>query len=146
MPGHTNAALACYPELTCGGVAPELYTGIEVGISTLCTSKEVVYEFVDDVIRELAALTPGDYFHIGGDESLVTPLEAYIYFVDRVQEIADRYGRKVIGWDEISHASRIPTSLVQYSGHVDNAVRAIGQGADVISAPAREGYRDQIYD
>lgn len=146
MPGHTNAALASYPELTCDGEAPDLYTGIEVGISTLCTSREVVYEFVDDVIRELAAITPGEYFHIGGDESLVTPLEDYIYFIDRVQEIADKHGKKVVGWDEISHATLIPNSLVQYWANVDNAVRAIDQGAQVIMAPARKAYMDMQYD
>src|SRR5687767_2076724 len=59
MPGHTNAALASYPELNCNGKAPELYTGIKVGFSTLCVDKEITYKFVDDVIRELAEITPG---------------------------------------------------------------------------------------
>jgi len=146
MPGHTNAALASYPELTCDGTAPELYTGIEVGISTLCTTKEIVYEFVDDVIRELAAITPGEYFHIGGDESLMTPLEEYIPFIDRVQKIADSHGKKVIGWDEISQATLIPQALVQYWADAENAIRAIDQGARVIMAPARKAYMDMQYD
>lgn len=146
MPGHTNAALASYPELTCDGVAPDLYTGIEVGFSTLCTTKENVYKFVDDVVRELAAITPGDYFHIGGDESLITPLEEYISFIDRVQKIVESHGKKVIGWDEISHASLIPHSLVQYWADVENAQRAIAQGAKVIMAPARKAYMDMQYD
>ncbi len=59
MPGHTNAALASYAELNCDGKATELYTGTEVGFSTLCTDKEITYEFIDDVIGELASLTPG---------------------------------------------------------------------------------------
>ena len=69
MPGHTNAALASYAELNCDGQAPPLYTGIEVGFSSLCVDKEITYEFVDDVVRELAALTPGRYLHLGGDEA-----------------------------------------------------------------------------
>ena len=36
MPGHIRAALASYPELNCDGVAPSLYTGTSVGISSLC--------------------------------------------------------------------------------------------------------------
>ena len=40
MPGHTNAALASYAELNCDGVAPPLYTGIEVGFSSLCVGKD----------------------------------------------------------------------------------------------------------
>ncbi len=65
MPGHTNAALASYAELNCDGVAPPRYTGTSVGFSSLCVSKDVTYTFVDDVVRELAALTPGRYLHIG---------------------------------------------------------------------------------
>ena len=59
MPGHTNAALASYAELNCDGVAPALYTGIEVGFSALCVDKEITYTFIDDVVREIAAITPG---------------------------------------------------------------------------------------
>jgi len=75
MPGHTNAALASYAELNCSGKATELYTGIEVGFSSLCTKLEITYKFIDDVVRELSALTPGPYFHIGGDESHSTKRE-----------------------------------------------------------------------
>lgn len=72
LPGHTNAALASYPELNCDGIAPKLYTGIEVGFSSLCIEKEITYKFIDDVIKELAAITPGQYIHIGGDEAKST--------------------------------------------------------------------------
>ncbi|RYG38843.1 MAG: beta-N-acetylhexosaminidase, partial [Chitinophagaceae bacterium] len=77
MPGHTNAALASYPELNCNekDKSPKLYTGTEVGFSTLCTKNEKVYQFVQDVLGELAAITPGPYLHIGGDESHVTKKE-----------------------------------------------------------------------
>ena len=68
MPSHCNAALAAYPELTCDGVAPPLYTGIEVGFSNFCFEKDITFKFLDDVIRELAAMTPGPYIHIAGDE------------------------------------------------------------------------------
>ena len=69
MPGHVNAALACYAELNCDGVAPPPYTGTDVGFSSLCISKDITYTFIDDVVRELAAITPGPYLHIGGDEA-----------------------------------------------------------------------------
>ena len=72
MPGHTNAALASYAELNCDGQATKVYTGMKVGFSSLCVDKEITYQFVDDVIKEMAALTPGDYIHIGGDESHAT--------------------------------------------------------------------------
>ena len=68
MPGHTHAALASYPELNAKGSDTTLYTGTDVGFSSLATNKEITYKFVGDVVRELSALTPGPWFHIGGDE------------------------------------------------------------------------------
>lgn len=146
MPGHTNAALASYPELNCSGEAPELYTGTEVGFSTLCTDKEITYQFVDDVVREISALTPGPYFHIGGDESHVTPLEDYIPFINRVQEIVRSHGKQVIGWDEIAHAGLSPNTVVQWWADAENARMAIEQGAKVLMSPATKTYLDMQYD
>jgi len=65
-PGHVNAALASYAELNCDGKAPPLYTGTDVGFSSLCIAKPVTYRFLDDVLGRLAALIPGPYLHIGG--------------------------------------------------------------------------------
>ena len=146
MPGHTNAALASYAELNCDGKARELYTGIEVGFSTLCTSKEITYQFVDDVIRELAAITPAPYFHIGGDESHVTPMEDYIPFVNRVQEIVVKHGKKVIGWDEIANATPVEGATVQFWDNVKNTSMALEKGAKVIISPASKAYLDMQYD
>jgi hexosaminidase len=57
MPSHINAALASYLDLNCDGNAPPLYTGIEVGFSSFCV--DITYKFIDDVVREIAAMTPG---------------------------------------------------------------------------------------
>jgi hexosaminidase len=146
MPGHTNAALASYPELNCDGVGRELYTGTQVGFSTLCTSKEITYKFVDDVVREIAALTPGKWFHIGGDESHVTKIDDYIQFINRVQDIVLSHGKKVIGWDEIALSELRPGSVAQHWADVENAQKAIGQGAKILMSPARKAYLDMKYD
>ena len=69
MPGHTNAALASYPELTCDAVAPPLYTGTEVGFSFLCVENSETYAFVEDVVDTISEATPGEYFHLGCDEA-----------------------------------------------------------------------------
>lgn len=105
MPGHTNAALASYADLNCDGVAPPLYTGTDVGFSSLCVGKDRTYDFVDDVIRELAALTPGRYLHIGGDEAHSTSHEDYVTFMDRVQPIVAKYGKTVMGWHQLTGAT-----------------------------------------
>jgi hexosaminidase len=79
MPGHTTAALASYAELNCDGVAPPLFirTGNAIGFSSLCTDREITYRFVDDVLREVAELTPGEYLHIGTDETHATRRRAF---------------------------------------------------------------------
>jgi hexosaminidase len=146
MPGHTNAALASYPELNCDDKARELYSGIEVGFSTLCTSKEITYKFVDDVIRELAALTPGPYIHVGGDESHVTPMKDYIPFINRVQDIVQSHGKRMIGWDEVTNARLAPTSVAQYWAKAEYARSAADQKAKVIISPATKAYLDMQYD
>jgi hexosaminidase len=146
MPGHTNAALASYAELNCDGKARELYTGIEVGFSTLCTSKEITYQFVDDVVREIAAITPGQYFHIGGDESHVTAPDDYIYFINRVQDIVVKHGKKVIGWDEIANATLVEGATVQFWADVKNTTMGVEKGAKVIMSPAKKAYLDMQYD
>lgn len=148
MPGHTNAALASYPELNRDGKAPELYTGIKVGFSTLDTRKEVVYQFVDDVVRELSAITPGPYFHIGGDESHVTEKADYIYFVNRVQAIVKSHGKFTIGWDEIANATLTDNSVIQYWAEKKdkNALLAVSQGSKIIMSPSTRAYLDMKYD
>ena len=146
MPGHTNAALASYAELNENGKATELYTGTDVGFSTLATKKEVTYKFIDDVVRELAALTPGEYLHIGGDESHATKIEDYIPFMNRVQDIVSAHGKKVLAWDEIALATLKPNTVVQYWAKAENAIKGVAQGAKVLMAPAQNAYLDMQYD
>ncbi|HPF50071.1 MAG TPA: beta-N-acetylhexosaminidase [Draconibacterium sp.] len=146
MPGHTNAALASYAELNCNGKATELYTGTKVGFSTLCTDKEITYQFIDDVVREISEITPGPYFHIGGDESHSTPLEDYIPFVDKVQQIVLKHGKKVIGWDEIANATPVENATVQFWADVENTTMGVEKGAQVLMSPAARAYLDMQYD
>ncbi len=146
MPGHTNAALASYPELNCNGKATDLYTGTKVGFSTFCTDKEVTYQFINDVVGEIAELTPGPYFHIGGDESHSTNHDDYIYFVNRVQDIVVSHGKKVIGWDEIANAELVDNAVVQFWANVENTTLGVQKGAKVIMSPAKKAYLDMQYD
>src|SRR5438309_1911685 len=83
------------------GVVPEPYSGTDVGFSTLDISNEESYAFVDDVVREVAALTPGAYVHIGGDEAAATKPDDYARFMRRAQEIVQRHGKRTIAWEEI---------------------------------------------
>jgi hexosaminidase len=167
MPGHTNAALASYPALNCEGVAPELFTGTAVGFSSLCTDADVTHDFVEDVVREISALTPGAYFHVGGDEARRTSEEDYNAFIERAQDIVRAHGKRMVGWDEVVHTRLAPESLVQIwrplwpdpdapapsaglseAARVvqDGATRAVEAGAKFILSPADRIYLDMKYD
>jgi hexosaminidase len=152
-PGHTNAALASYAELNCDGQAPPLYTGTEVGFSSLCIDKEITYEFLDDVVRELARLTPGRYLHMGGDEAQATEEEDYVRFVERLQQIVKRHGKLLMGWEEIAQAQLLPGTLAQHwstatgsEPGTELARRAVAQGLKLVMSPANHAYLDMKYD
>ena len=144
MPSHTNAALSAYPELSCGSRPPTTYTGIEVGFSSFCVDKEETYAFVDDVVREISALTPGPYFHIGGDEVKTLTSEQYARFVERAQTIVNKYGKTMIGWEEIAKA-RIKSSTIAQQWKSDSATAALKYGAKLILSPANRTYLDMKY-
>lgn len=69
MPGHTQAALAAYPQLGCTGKAYEVATeagGVHKDV--MCVGNDFTLPFVKDVLKEVAGLFPGQFIHIGGDE------------------------------------------------------------------------------
>jgi hexosaminidase len=146
MPGHTNAALASYAELNCDGKARPLYTGIEVGFSAFCVEKDVTYRFIDDVVREIGALTTGPYFHIGGDEvKTLTPAQ-YVQFIERVQTIVQSHKKQVVGWDEIAPAKLLPTTIVQHWRPKTSPDEAVRKGVRIIMSVADRAYLDMKYD
>jgi len=146
MPGHTNAALASYPELNCDGKAPPHYTDIKVGFSSLCVASEVTYRFVEDVVREIASLSPSPYFHIGGDEVKTLGDAEYARFIVRVSGIVGRLGKRVIGWDEIAAVDLDPPAVVQHWRPGTVLSSAVARGAPLIMSPANRAYLDMQYD
>ena len=147
MPSHINAALASYAELNCDGVARQRYTGIEVGFSAVCVDKDITYKFIDDVVREIAALTPGPYFHIGGDEvrTLLAPPQ-YVAFIERVQTIVESHGKEMIGWDEIATAKLSKTTVVQHWRPDGAPTQAAANGNRIVMSLANRAYLDMQYD
>ncbi|MCD9141618.1 beta-N-acetylhexosaminidase [Streptomyces albireticuli] len=152
MPGHTNAALASYARLNCDGVAPPLYTGTSVGFSSLCVGKPDTDEFVDDVLGELAELTPGPTLHIGGDEAHSTGHADYAAFMEKAQRAVARHGKRVAGWHQLAGARPAPGALLQYWGYdrtgaAERAqvVAAVRAGAGLVLSPADRAYLDMKY-
>ena len=143
MPSHINAALSSYPELNCNGVAPKLYTGIDVGFSNFCLEKEITYKFIDDVVAEISAITPAPYFHIGGDEVKTLTPDQYKRFIERVQGIVVKHGKQPIGWDEIAHATLQPSTIIQY-WRPDASITP-PPSTKLILSPANRIYLDMKY-
>jgi hexosaminidase len=149
LPGHTNAALASYPELNCDGQAKPRYTGIQVGFSALCPNDPDTERFLTDVLGELARLTPGQYLHIGGDEASTLSAADYAAIVTRAQAIVGSLGKTVIGWNELANAPLSPGAVLQYwekALAAQNVYSATRAGHKVIMSPADRAYLDQKYD
>lgn len=169
FPGHINAALASYGELNGGTIVPlegalkaeasqkadlgkqdnmptALYIGTAVGWSTLRLEKEATFRFVNDVLRELAAITPGPYLHIGGDEAHVTKKQDYITFINKFKNIVESHGKKMIGWEEIAQANIDSSVIAQHWSSQKYGQLAVEKGSRIIMSPARKCYLDMKYD
>jgi hexosaminidase len=147
-PGHVTAAQASYADLNCDGVAPPL---LAPGYSSLCISDPTTYQFLDAVVGQLAALTPGPYIDMGGDETLSTSASDYQTFVDRMQQIVAAHGKKLLGWHQIEAGDLSSDDLVQYWGLAGSvpdialAQQAVARGNKIIMSPADRTYLDMAY-
>lgn len=170
LPGHEMAAIAAYPELSCKGEqgTPRIIWGVEDIV--MCAGKEESFKFLEDVIDEIAPLFPSEYFHIGGDECpkiswATCPLcqkrikeeglkgdkahsseeRLQSYFVQRMEKyLSGKYGKKIIGWDEILEGGLAPSATVMSWRGEDGGIAAANMGHDAIMTPGSGGmYLDQ---
>ncbi len=149
VPGHVNAALHAIPELNESGEAADEYTGIEVGFSGLHASLPATGPFLADVFGDIAAMTPGDYVHIGGDEADEVAPDEYARLVAAAAAEVRASGKQVIGWQEIANAPLEPGTVVQYWRELSDpapVVAAGDAGARVLMSPASRTYLDMKYD
>jgi hexosaminidase len=145
MPGHSNAALVAYPDLRCNRTAPEPFTRIGGPPNTLCVDRDSTYQFVGDVVREIAAAAPTPYFHIGGDEVRSLTRQQYLGFIERVETIVNGIGPRVIGWGEIAPARIHSATIVQHWAK-DSVELHAQRGGSIIVSPGPHAYLDMKYD
>lgn len=172
LPGHTHAIGVAYPDLVeepvlndglveqseaLGQPLPvrgEPYTGWGVGHSSVRIRDERTYDFVRDVVRELAEMTPGPYIHLGGDESLGTTQEDFDHFAERATRIVVEAGKTPVAWHEMGAAAGIAEGTVgQYWGmtspsqaHAAHAAHFVARGGALIMSAADATYLDMKYD
>ncbi|WP_431873582.1 family 20 glycosylhydrolase [Micromonospora marina] len=148
LPGHTNAALVAYPELAPDKTAPPPYTGTEVGFSYVDPADERTYAFVADVVGEVAALTPGPWLHLGGDEAFKVPADSYRAFVERAQRLVAATGKTVVGWHQLAPAEHVDGRVLQWwgtDGDDPQTADAVRRGARLILSPGNHAYLDMKY-
>jgi hexosaminidase len=152
MPGHSTAALQCFPELVCkGGNDTSVY----------CAGNDKSFEFLQDIISEVTQLFPYEYIHVGGDEvgkdnwmecslcqkrmkaeGLQNADELQSYFVEQMEAFIHAKNKKLIGWDEILEGG-LPAraSLMSWRG-MQGGIEAANKGHDVVMSPGSPCYFD----
>jgi hexosaminidase len=161
MPGHSLAALAAYPKLSCTGGPFEVRKTWGISNDVFCAGKEETFKFLEDVLTEVSDLFPGKYIHIGGDECPKTrwqecPLcqkrikeeglkdekELQSYFIRRIEKFLVSRGKRLIGWDEILEGGLAHEATVMSWRGTAGGIEAAKQGHDVIMSPNQFVYLD----
>lgn len=164
VPGHSDAAIAAYPELSCNDTIISVRTSAGVSKNLLCVSKEKVFEFIDDVITELSEVFPCRYFHIGGDEA---PLDKWLetpsvqnlkqelrvtdnhqlmsYFFSRVNQSLVKNNKQPLVWFELEVPDYPKNSIMylwRYNTTAQVLERAKKDNFQVICSPGEYAYFD----
>jgi hexosaminidase len=160
MPGHSQAAIAAYPELGCTGEPVQVAKKWGVFEEIYCPN-EFTFRFLEDVLDEVMELFPSKYIHIGGDEApkarwknsefcqdfikkhnLKDEHGLQSYFIQRMEKYLNSKGRQIIGWDEILEGGLASNATVMSWRGVDGAVAAAKAGHNVIITPTSHCYFD----
>ncbi len=161
LPGHALAAIACYPELSCG-LEDHYETATRWGIfKQVYCPKEETFKFLEDVFDEVFELFPTELVHIGGDEcpkvswkkcphcqSLIKKLglkdefELQSWFIQRMEKYINSKGHQIIGWDEILQGGLAPNAKVMSWLGEEGGIKAAQQHHEVVMAPYPKYYLD----
>ncbi|MDD4472402.1 MAG: family 20 glycosylhydrolase [Bacteroidales bacterium] len=166
LPGHSKAAISSYPDILCD-LTGEVDLSIQgVSNNVWCASYEKNYKMLEDIVREMVQLFPSQYFHIGGDEVVTSqwagctrckafmqehhmddPIEMQSYFVQRMQQILNKFGKILVGWDEIMEGGELDRekTVILAWRHADKIKDATRAGYRVIAQPAQYCYLDMKY-
>lgn len=161
LPGHSVAALAAYPELSCTGGPFEVRTLWGISDDIYCAGNDEVFDFLEDVLTEVMDLFPSEYIHIGGDEApkkrweacakcqkrmkdegLKNTDELQNYFISRIEKYLNAKGRKIIGWDEILEGGLAPNAAVMSWRGIEGGIKAAKMNHPVVMTPTDYLYFD----
>ena len=162
MPGHSRAAIAAYPELSCRGlqVEPRVEWGIEEEVA--CAGEDKALRFYESVLDEVCALFDSPFIHVGGDEcpkvrwkecpkcqarmkanGLKDEHELQSWFIRHFDQVLAKKGRRLIGWDEILEGGLAPGAAVMSWRGMKGGQAAAAEGHDVVMTPTDFCYFDK---
>jgi hexosaminidase len=158
MPGHSEAALAAYPELSCDPTLNYKVAETWGVFHNIYCPSEKTFAFLQDVLTEVMALFPSKYIHVGGDEApkdawkksafcqalmkkqhLKTEDELQSYFIQRMEKFVNSKGRSIIGWDEILEGGLSPNATVMSWRGEAGGIAAAQQNHNVVMTPGSGG-------
>jgi len=161
MPGHATAALAAYPELSCTGGPFTMPVNWGIQKEIFCAGNEKTFEFLENVLSEVANLFPSPIIHIGGDEApkdrwkvcekcqkrikdenLKDEHELQSYFITRIENFLRTKNKKIIGWDEILEGGLAPNAVVMSWRGEAGGIAAAKQHHEVVMTPHDNTYLD----
>lgn len=161
LPGHSRAAIAAYPWLSCQSKSLPVATGWGVFDDVYCAGNDSVFDFLTTVLDEVMDLFPSKVIHIGGDESpkvrwaacdacqmrieeegLADEHELQSYFIQRMEKHVNRRGRDIIGWDEILEGGLAPHAKVMSWRGEKGGLAAAAMGHEVVMTPGKPLYFD----
>lgn len=161
LPGHSQAAIAAYPELGCTGEQLEVRTAWGVS-ENIYNPSAATLRFLEDVLDEVLDIFPSTFIHIGGDEApkvqwKASPVaqarmkefglkdedELQSWFIGHFGTYLAARGRRLIGWDEILEGGLPADATVMSWRGEEGGIAAAKAGHDVVMAPHPYVYFDQ---
>ncbi|GHH32097.1 beta-N-acetylhexosaminidase [Streptomyces candidus] len=164
IPGHSQAAIAAYPELGNTDVVDTATLGVwdTWGVNpNILAPAEHVLRFYEGVFEEVLDLFPSRFVHIGGDEApkdqwkqsaaaqariaelgLSGEDELQAWFVRHFDTWLGERGRRLIGWDEILEGGLAPGAAVSSWRGYAGGIAAARAGHDVVMCPEQQVYLD----
>ncbi|KKD07113.1 beta-N-acetylhexosaminidase [Streptomyces sp. WM6386] len=164
VPGHSQAAIAAYPELGNTDVidTTDLSVWDTWGISpNVLAPTDNTLRFYEGVFEELLELFPSEFVHVGGDECLKDQWRASPTAQARIKELGvgdedglqswfighfDKWltarGRRLIGWDEILEGGLARGAAVSSWRGYEGGITAARAGHDVVMCPEQQVYLD----
>ena len=161
LPGHSSAAIAAYPHLSCTGESIPVETEWGVFKDIYCAGNDQTLQFINDVMDEVCSLFPGKYIHIGGDEApkvrwesctkcqkrikdnrLKDEAELQTWWIEQVALHLKKKGKSIIGWDEILEGGIPGDAVVQSWRGMQGGIEAAQKNHGVIMSPTSHCYFD----